>query len=291
MISKKAKLIEKALRSIDVRRSISKMMLNPARKNKYESPPGSFYKKYNVKSFIVNNKKCFSIKSVDHPQKHVFYFHGGAYTLQALKTHWSMLGCILEKTQCEITFVNYPLTPENNYIETTAMVSEAYSYASKDSRQEIILMGDSAGGGLALALAQHIAAEKIQPIPAKIIMLSPWLDISMSSEISKELAGNDLTLNKETLKAVGKKYAQNLDSKNYLCSPLYGSLNDLGNIALFTGTSEILNVQARQLRDKLVEQDKQLSYYEYEGMQHVWLVLPIPEAKDAMEKVIAFIEK
>ncbi len=170
------------------------------------------------------------------------------------------------------------------------MVIEAYSLSCKATEQETILVGDSAGGGLALALAQHLKMEGIQPQPKKIVLLSPWLDISMENDISKEQEESDLILAKETLKKVGRRYAGDCDTKNYRCSPVYGYTMEIGDIALFTGTSDILNVQARQLRDKLASHGQKLSYYEYEQMQHVWVGFPIPEAKTAMEKVIAFIE-
>ena len=139
-------------------------------------------------------------------------------------------------------------------------------------------------------LLKHIKMEEIQPTPAKIILLSPWLDVSMENSTPIEQDNRDLILSKEMLKIVGRRYAGNYDIKNYRCSPLYGELTGIGDIALFTGTSEILNVQARQLRDELKSHGQKCSYYEYERMQHVWVGFPIPEAKEAMGKVISFIE-
>ena len=90
---------------------------------------------------------------------------------------------------------------------------------------------------------------------------------------------------------IGKKYAGELDTKHYLCSPLYGDLTNIGEIAIFTGTSDILNFQANILKDKIITNKDNLSYYEYKGMQHVWMGFPIPEATDAMEKVIDIISR
>jgi epsilon-lactone hydrolase len=90
---------------------------------------------------------------------------------------------------------------------------------------------------------------------------------------------------------VGKKYAGDLNSKNPLCSPLYGNLMDVGEVALFTGTNDILYVQAKRLRDSLVSHNQKVSYYEYEKMQHVWIVFPIPEAENALNIAASFINK
>lgn len=205
--------------------------------------------------------------------------------------HWKIIKHILNEIDCTITFINYPLVPEYTCFDTINMVMDAYSYLCNSSNQEIILMGDSAGGGLALALAQNISANNINSKPSKIILLSPWLDVSMQNEISEDLAARDLILDENTLKIIGKRYAGELNSANHLCSPLYGNLTDIGEIALFTGTSDILNGQAKILKDKVHENNGSLVYYEYENMQHVWVGYPIPEAKDALNKVCAYIKK
>ncbi len=291
MISKKAKLLEKAIGNIGIKNIVSKMMLNPNRFNKYEEPPKNFLRKYNTQSFKINDRNCFSINSTENPSKHILYFHGGAYTMQANKMHWQIIDYILKEIQCTITFVDYPLVPEYTCIDTINMVINVYSYLCNSDNQEIILMGDSAGGGLALALAQYVNSNNLMPKPSKIVLFSPWLDVSMENDITEDQATKDLILDKDTLKIIGNRYAGDLSNKDYLCSPLYGNVAHIGEIALFTGTSEILNTQAKILKDKVLIENGSLSYHEYENMQHVWVGFPIPEAKDAMEKVCAFIKK
>jgi len=291
MISKRARIIEKAMSSIGLRKIITKMMLNPKRDNKYIEPPKSIYRKYDVESFSINSSKYISIKSSSNPEKHIVYFHGGAYTMQATILHWKIVDYILSSIPCELTFINYPLAPEHTCTECIEVVKKIYTDLFKTSIQEIILMGDSAGGGLALALAQAIDAEKIEVKPNKILLLCPWLDVSMEDDLTKELQNKDLILNRETLQIIGKKYAGELDTKHYLCSPLYGDLTSIGEIAIFTGTNDILNFQANILKDKIINGCDNLSYYEYSGMQHVWMGFPITEATDAMEKIIDIISR
>ena len=291
MISKAARIIERVFSLIGTRSAVSKMICNPKRNNRYAEPPKSFFRKFIIQCDTICGRKCYSLKTSASPKKHIFYFHGGAYTLQAQRMHWRIIGILLAKTQCEITNVNYPLAPECTCVDTLAMVIEAYSLSGNNSGRETILMGDSAGGGLALALAQQIKSQGLLPKPEKIILLSPWLDISMDKNLTKEQEERDLVLAKETLLTVGRSYAGNYDARDYRCSPLYGEITDIGDIALFTGTSEILNVQARQLRDELTKQGQRISFFEYEQMQHVWIGLPIPEAKKALEQVITFIRK
>jgi len=291
MISKKARLIAKIMSIVRFKRIISKMMLNPKRHNKYQLPPKSILRKYNTQSFDIDNRKCFSFGSIEDTDKHIFYFHGGAYTLEANMMHWHIISNILKKIQCRVTFVDYPLVPEYTCTDATSMAMNAYLSLCNSDEQEIILMGDSAGGGLALSLAQNINVNNILPKPSKIILLSPWLDVSMENDISKDQEARDLILDKNTLKIIGKKYAGELNTHNYLCSPLYGNVTNIGKIALFTGTSDILNAEAKKLKDKVLRSNSSLVYHEYEDMQHVWVGFPVPEAKDAMEKVYSFIIK
>jgi acetyl esterase/lipase len=205
--------------------------------------------------------------------------------------HWRIINNILKRVDCKISFVEYPLTPEHTCIDAIHVATDIYQELYDPGKEEIILMGDSAGGGLALSLAQNINIKSIMPKPSKIILLSPWLDVSMGSKIPKELAEKDLILDKDTLKVVGKKYAGKLNTDNYLCSPLYGDLTDIGEISIFTSTSDILNIEARKLKEKVLKSGGSIDYHEYKDMQHVWIGFPIPEARDAMDKIYRFINK
>ena len=291
MISKKARLFEKILGSIKFKNIAIKMMLKPNHKEKNELPPRNFLKNHKIQIKNICEIKCISVNSTQTPKKHILYFHGGAYTLQASKMHWNIIDYILKEVKCMITFINYPLVPKSTCYDTINKVTEVYNYLCNNEAQEIILMGDSAGGGLALALAQNIKIKNIIPKPKKLILFSPWLDVSMKNDISFKQAKNDLMLDKDTLKTVGKRYAGELNVENPLCSPIFGDLTDIGEIALFTGTRDILNNQATELKEKIQKNKGNLIYHEYENMQHVWMTFPIPEAKDALLKVCEFINE
>lgn len=291
MISKKARILEQGLYIIGIRNIISRIMLSPKRKQRSEEPPKSFYRKYSVESRIIENRKCFTFKGTLNPRKHILYFHGGAYTMQAKRRHWHIVDRLLQKTQCDITFVNYPLVPEFKCLDTIDMTSKAYAYFCAAADQDMVLMGDSAGGGLALALALLIKQDDDLPKPVKLALLSPWLDVSMEIPTSIDLEKSDLILDKETLTTVGKRYAGDLNTNDPSCSPLYGNLRDIGEIALFTGTKDILHVQAKYLRDSLISNNQKVVYHKFENMQHAWIAFPIPEAEQALNLVASFINE
>lgn len=290
MMSKKAKTLEKFLARFRVRKILSRRMRNPKRGGKHEKPQKSFVRKYGGESRRVDGCEIYTAASAESPKRHIFYFHGGAYTMEARKTHWHFVEQILSRVECRLTFVNYPLAPEHTCADALLTAKKAYALLCAPD-EDGILMGDSSGGGLALALAQRIKVENMEPLPEKIVLLSPWLDVSMEEDPGEKLRKKDLILDRETLRSVGKRFAGTMDAKDCLCSPLYGQLEGLGKIALFTGTSDILHVQARALKEKLEELDSDLSYYQYENMQHAWMEFPIPEAARAVDEIIDFIKE
>ena len=283
--------MEKGLKAIGMRNIVAKTMLNPKRRNRNEEPPKSYYKKYTSETRVIQGCKCVTLSKTENSQKQVLYFHGGAYTMQALKSHWRIVDALLQKTGCPVTFINYPLSPEHTCMDTISMAIEAYSSYCGTGEAEIILAGDSAGGGLALSLAQQIKRTGIMSKPAKLVLFSPWLDLSMRGLIPEELEQRDLVLDKDVLKTVGQRYSGDLKPTDPACSPLYGAFTGIGEIALFTGTCDILSVQAKQLRDMLKSGDRDISYFEYENMQHAWIAFRVPEAEDALDKAAWFIDK
>ena len=289
MISTKAKIMEKAFEIVNFKKLISKKITSFKRKSRNEKPPKFIYKKYNIDEFLVDGMKCFSIYTTCNADKHIMYFHGGAYSVQASGIHWRFIDSVIKQTNSKVTFLDYPLAPQSDCFNTLETVKKAYKYILKEAGQEIILMGDSSGGGIALALAIAINKDNIAPVPSKIVLLSAWLDVSMEGKDYSCYSGQDVILDAGTLKEIGRIYAGELDVKDYRCSPIYGDLSNIGNIAVFTGTKDMLNIQSRELRDKLIKDGHDCSYYEYENMQHIWMLLPIPEAQDAVTKICDFI--
>lgn len=291
MVSNRAKFLEISLRVTGMRRIISRMILHPKRTGRYELPPKSFYKKYTVRSVKIEGRTCVTVKQNTENKRQILYFPGGAYALPPNKAHWSIVERFMQETQADVTLINYPLAPEYTCLHTVDMALKAYEYFCKDPDTEIVLAGDSAGGGLALALAQQLKHKDSFPKPDKLVLFSPWLDVSMDIPVSRDLAESDFLLSKEVLKAAGKQYGGELDLKDPLCSPLYGRFTGVGEIALFTGTKEILYTQAKCLKESFVANSIEISYYEYESMQHVWVLFPIPEAEHALDAAISFINK
>ena len=271
-----------------VNKSKERMLDNP----KYNSPPKLISRKYDVESSVIAGRNCYTISSAYEPDTHIVFLHGGAYKYPSTFFHWVLLDNLLTDIPCEATFVDYPLAPKYTCGENVETVMEIYERLFEpECKKKIVLMGDSAGGGLALVMAQLIKARGIRPRPAKIVMLSPWLDISMETPIPEELQEADLMLDRGELRESGLEYAGALDPKDPMCSPFYGDSKSVGEMALFIGTKDILYIDAARFRQKAKEEGYDLTFYEYEDMQHDWVLFPINDARDARLEIVMFIER
>ena len=245
-----------------------------------------------VHKFQINGRNVFTLepknKSVNG--RHILYLHGGAYVQGFNRFHWQFLASLIKHTNCTITAPDYPLAPAKTYLESFEMVTTLYrKLILTVSTNNLILMGDSSGGGFALALAQKLRNEKVIQ-PDRIILLSPWLDITLSNPSISELNAIDPFLEEKSLRFAGSLYAASMSPDYYLLSPINGSLEGLGRISLFIGSREILAADTRKL--KLIADTNRipLDYYEYADMVHGWMFLNFPESKMARKQIVDLIK-
>jgi len=251
-------------------------------------PPSKISQACLVHKFQVNGRNVFTLrpKNKHSTGKHILYLHGGAYVQRFNRFHWEFLAELVKRTNCTITAPDYPLAPAYTYKESFEMVSELYNQLLKnENSDDLIILGDSAGGGFALALAQKIRNEEINQ-PGQIILLSPWLDITLANPDIKDIDPNDPFLGKESLQEAGKLYAGNTNPDYYLLSPINGPLDGLGKISVFAGSNEILVADTRKLKSLAKSNGIHLNYYEYANMVHAWMFLNFPESKRAKQQII-----
>ncbi len=192
-------------------------------------------------------------KNSEKSNKVILYFHGGSYVAEATKQHWDFIEKIVDDTKATVIMPDYPLTPKYNYKDVFKMVEPLYKeIIEKVDPNQLIVMGDSAGGGLTLALEQKIGKENIT-MPAKTILISPWLDVRLNNPKIDEVQKNDKQLNKEALKLAGIAYAGEDGINNYLVNPIDGDLSKLKNVIVLTGTYDILNPDVHILKRRAQE--------------------------------------
>ena len=152
------------------------------------------------------------------------------------------------------------------------------------------MMGDSAGGGLALALEEDLGEKEIQ-VPNKLILISPWIDTTMKNKKIDEVQKNDTDLNKEKLKLAGIAYAGSKTEDNYLINPKKGPIQKLKNVIIYTGTYDILNPDAKDFVERAKKEGINIDLKEYETAGHIWILKNNDElANKAFESLIRSIK-
>ena len=287
MASATSKLFYVFLRLIN-KKGLLKRQFEKGNFNAYASPipPARIFRNFRIDSYPVNNRNVFTLQSRQAAgQKHILYIHGGAFVTNFLALHWRFLRDLMAETQCSITAPDYPLAPEHAYKDVMVMLVRVYETILQSVRPEdLIVMGDSAGGGIALALVQKLRAENVSQ-PGQVILLSPWLDLTLSNPEISALDPADPFIGMEGLKLAAKAYAGGDDLNDSLLSPINGSFDGLGRISVFAGTKEILVADARKLKRLLETKGVPFNYYEYSDMIHAWMFLPLPESENAKREI------
>jgi len=223
--------------------------------------------------------------------KAIFYIHGGAYVLNMSSLLWNYLAKVVEETKATILVTNYPLAPQSNAEEVYDYLHKLYKiFLERYEDRDVLFLADSAGAGLAISFAQYLNEVNL-PQPQKIILSSPWLDVSLTNPDIQQIIPKDHALEIKSLQKAGKLWAGNLDIKDPKVSPIYGRFDNIARISMFMGTAEIFVPDARKLVKKLREENIPFNYYEYPKMLHCWLLLPLPEAKVALSQIMKLIKE
>ena len=175
----------------------------------------------------------------------------------------------------------YPLAPLHDVNESIEKITELYK-SLIDLNTNLILMGDSAGGGFILSFSQYIKTINLTQ-PDHIITFSPWVDISMSNSPYND--ENDPILGEIGLREIGKSWAGNLDTKDYKVSPLFGNVANQAPTLIFAGDNEIFYKDIKLYVEKLEENDVNVKFITGKGLFHIYPLFPIPEAKKAFKEI------
>ena len=247
--------------------------------------------KGNIDDVITRDMQLFYMNVESQSDRLIIYLHGGAYVEEMLPFHWLMLDKITAKADATFIIPDYPLAPYADFKECYEKMRVFYEkileyYPDK----KIIFMGDSAGGGLAAGLTMYFASLGMKT-PDKLILLSPWIDLVMDNPEIRDYLKVDPTLKYDDLSVEAKFWANGTDLKDYRLSPIYGNIEALNHVTLFTGTHEFFYPDIVKFGKMLEEKGRLDHLYVGEGLNHVYPAFPIPEADDAIEKMCEIIGK
>lgn len=202
---------------------------------------------------------------------------------EATKQHWEFIEKLVDDTGATVIMPDYPLTPKYNYKDVFNIVIPLYTEIQQkvNASEELIVMGDSAGGGLSLALLEKFSQEKNILMPKKTILISPWLDVRLNNPDIEKVQQYDKKLNKESLKLAGIAYAGNDGINDYLVNPIDGDLSRINNLTIFIGTDDILNPDVYKFKKKAEKINMNIDVKEYEKAGHIWII-----DRDSNEEIV-----
>ncbi len=295
MTSIRARLLAKALPLTGLKAIFSdeaklKASIPKARAKKVAAPSKALHRKFKVTESTKDGYPIFTLAPKSGSHRRILYIHGGAYVLDIQPGYWTLLAEMVHRTDATVVAPCYPLTPEHDWKESYDWMMPVYDALVEEvGADNITIMGDSAGAGFALGLTQMLR-DQGKAMPHKMILLSPWLDVSMTDPMQPALSKKDRILGIGGLRAAGEWWAGENGAVDIPpVSPLFGALEGLPPIAVFTGTFDLLWPDARKLKEKAEAADMPLDYFEFPAMQHVWMLFPIPEGKKARKQIADFI--
>lgn len=223
-------------------------------------------------------------------RKCILYCHGGGYTSGNLGYSRPIASKLAEVTGYEVLCFDYRLAPEHPFPAAAEDVMKAWDYLMYQGygARDVVVAGDSAGGNLALVLC-HKLKEAGRRLPARLILFSPWTDMTASGRSYTERVDIDPMLTMDYLRAVRKVYAGDNDLSHPHLSPLLGDLSRFPPALIQVGTHEILYSDSVRLRDRLIAAGVPCRLEVWRDMWHVFQMFPLKTADLAMESVGRFL--
>jgi acetyl esterase/lipase len=218
----------------------------------------------------------------------IVYFPGGSYLDAPRATHWKFLNALAADTGATIVVPIYPKLPEYTAQESYQAVLAFYeALVSTTNYDRLLVMGDSAGGGMALSLAMQVRDTGLTQ-PDDLVLICPWVDVTMENPDIADYA-SDPALEADMLSRLGTLWAGDLSPTDSIVSPLYGDLTGLGNVYLFTTTGELLYPDIMRLDEALTQAGTAHTTYVTENMFHVWPLFAsysIPESQESYQTIV-----
>lgn len=226
-----------------------------------------------------------------HPNHVILYVHGGGYIAGSINSHRDLGARIAKAAGSRLLLFNYRLAPEHPFPAGLEDVKTVYHWLVEKTgaSSRISIAGDSAGGGLALALVNDIKA-KHQALPVCVSLLSPWIDLACNSKSFDLNQGKDFMLTQKTLNITARYYTDQ-DLSNPLISPINNSFDHMPPFLIQVGENEVLLDDSKRLADKIKAHNGQVILEVWDQMFHVWHYFAkyLSEGQDAINRIGTFI--
>jgi acetyl esterase/lipase len=218
----------------------------------------------------------------------LLYLHGGAYQIGSPATLRRMIALISAAAQSRVLSVDYRLAPEHPFPAAVEDALTAYRFLLHGCADPaaIAIAGDSAGGGLALA-ALVALRDAGDPLPAAVVVMSPWTDLALTGESLRTRADVDVMIKPSGMTETATTYLAGADPRHPYASPLYADLHGLPPILIHVGDAEVVLDDSTRFAAKARAAGVDVTIEVWPEMPHVWHAWAglLPEADKAIERI------
>lgn len=225
----------------------------------------------------------------------VLYLHGGGYVMHGPTQYRTLTAALALETQREVFAVDYRRAPEHPFPHGLHDALNAYKWLLTRLGEDpsIVIAGDSAGGGMAIALMMMCVHHGL-PLPRGAFLISPWTDLSLGGDSIRTRAEFDPVLNHAGLQNFAQAYLQeHRDPRHPLASPLFGDLTGLPPLLIHVGGNEMLLDDATRLAARAASTGVETTLKVWPSMFHEWHMwhTKLPQAADAIRQAAVFIRE
>ena len=258
-LSRKMKMIINTLKLVSklTKRKLWSFIVN--KEQKFIEVP----KKHHTSTWEIEQVKVVKFNGEAKNNKYLVYFHGGGFVFSGNKRHYNFITNFTKKGDIACYYVDYPLAPENKASTTLKVLEKVIKeIIAQEKDKELMLMGDSAGANLALVLSKKFIHVK------KVILMSPWLDISMINSDIEAMESEEIMFSKADLLVAANHYRGELELDDPRISPLYDEFIDK-DICILSGTDDILFPDTM----KFAENKENIILHQYHNLPHDFMFI------------------
>ena len=221
----------------------------------------------------------------------ILYIHGGGYVSGSPVTHRPVTTTLARLTRCRVFTLDYRIAPEARFPAAFDDACAAYRALTAGGATRISLAGESAGGGLLLALAMHVRDTGLPP-PACVVAMSPWTDLKGTGASIHANNGRCAMFRPENIQEFAAVYLDGAPADDPRASPLFGRWHGLPPALVQVGSTELLLDDARRVHDAIIAAGGRSRLSIYDDVVHGWQLLApfVPESRAALREVSAFIQ-
>ena len=237
----------------------------------------------------VNGMKTYFMNRDTKSDLTILFIHGEGCVSQPSAQHWQYLNKFVKRLDAEVIAPIYPLAPYHTYEETYEKLIDLYTaWIRNHENRTLMIMGDSAGGGLAIGLIQRLNARGIDT-PSKAVLISPWVDFTLENPDIANYEKADAILAVGPLKAAAQVWAGDTDVSDGKISVTNGDLSQFPETMIIQGTADIFYPDVMAFAWKLEAKGRRVQTLIGKNLCHVYPIMPMPEAKAAIDAICAFI--